>query len=264
MKRLCLSLLLALLLVLTACGTAEQSPAPGQSSPPPGRTEEMPDGSVPAGAQPQDVLTGESGSAAGYTVERQDRSVYNADGTLALSWYYDLVQLTGDTEAAQAINDSLNRCCDDFFAQNVGNLPMEKQAEDVWCNTMDATVTQNGSGLFSVCLTRSWYMGGVANSDCLGYTYDLATGEALGLAGLTGQDPDTLAATLRELVKAYMASHPEVEWFGDAAASVDSRSLEDMLFWVDGGEIVLCFSTYDLSPGAYGPVIIPTGVMAEH
>ena len=76
--------------------------------------------------------------------------------------------------------------------------------------------------------------------------------------------PTTLATTLREIVKAYMVSHPEVDWWDDAADIVDSRSLEDMIFWVNSGEIVLCFSTYDLSPGAYGPVIIPTGVMVDH
>lgn len=262
MKRLCLSLFLALALVLSACGAGGQDPAPGQSSPAPSQGAEVPETSVLTGAQPKEDQA--PAQTADYTIERQDRSVYNTDGSLALSWYYDLVQLTGDTEAAEAINKSLSGCCDSFFAQDVGNLPPEKETDDVWCNTMDASVTQNGDGLLSVCLTRSWYMGGVANSDCLGYTYDLATGEALGLADLTGQDPDTLADTLRQLVKAYMSSHPEVEWFGEAADTVDSRSLEDMLFWVDSGEIVLCFFTYDLAPGAFGPVIIPTGVMAEH
>ncbi|SCJ58354.1 Protein of uncharacterised function (DUF3298) [uncultured Flavonifractor sp.] len=255
MKRLYLALFLGMTLVLSACG------AGNQTSPTPSPTAELSEPSVPAAAQPAaDALTG----SAEYTVERQDRSVANKDGSTALSRYFDLVQLTGDTPEIQAINDSLNGHCEEFFAENSGDVPLEKRADDVWLNTMDAAVTQNGDGLLSVNMTRNWYMGGVANTDYLGYTYDLSTGETVGLADLTGQDQDTLATTLREIVKAYMVSHLEVDWWDDAADTVDSRSLEDMIFWVNSGEIVLCFSTYDLSPGAYGPVIIPTGVMVEH
>ncbi|WP_294551977.1 hypothetical protein [uncultured Pseudoflavonifractor sp.] len=265
MKRLYLALFLGMTLVLSACGAGNQAAPGGQSSPTPSPTAELSEESVPAAAQPaenqaQKVAQTDS---ADYTIERQDRSVANKDGSTALSWYYDLVQLTGDTPEIQAINDSLNSHCDEFFADNSGNLPLEKQPDDLWLNTMEAAVTQNGDGLLSVNMTRTWYMGGTANTDCLGYTYDLATGEELGLAGLTGQDPEALATTLREIVKAYMAGQPEAGWWEDAADTVDSRSLEDMIFWVDGGEIVLCFSTYDLTIGAYGPVIIPTGVMAR-
>lgn len=259
MKRLYLALFLGMTLVLSACG------AGNQAAPTPSPTAELSEASVPAAAQPaenqaQKVAQTQT-DRADYTIERQDRSVANKDGSTALSWYYDLVQLTGDTPEIQAINDSLNSRCDEFFAENSGNLPLEKQPDDLWLNTMEAAVTQNGDGLLSVCMTRTWYMGGVANADYLGYTYDLSTGQAVGLAGLTSQDPDTLATTLREIVKAYMAGQPEAGWWDDAVDKVDSRSLEDMIFWVDGGEIVLCFETYDLTIGAYGPVVIPTGVM---
>ncbi len=88
---------------------------------------------------------------------------------------------------------------------------------------MDAAVTQNGDGLLSVNMTRNWYMGGVANTDYQGYTYDLSTGEEVGLADLTSQNHDTLTTTLREIVKAYMVSHPEVDWWDDAADIVDSQ-----------------------------------------
>lgn len=262
MKRLYLALFLGMTLVLSACG------AGNQAAPTPSPTAELSEASVPAAAQPaenqaQKVAQTQT-DRADYTIERQDRSVANQDGSTALSWYYDLVQLTGDTPEIQAINDSLNSRCDEFFAENSGNLPLEKQPDDLWLNTMEAAVTQNGDGLLSVCMTRTWYMGGVANTDYLGYTYDLSTGQAVGLAGLTSQDPDTLATTLREIVKAYMAGQPEAGWWDDAVDKVDSRSLEDMIFWVDGGEIVLCFETYDLTIGAYGPVVIPTGVMVEH
>ena len=265
MKRLCLALFLGMTLVLSACGAGNQAAPGGQSSPTPSPTAELSEESVPAAAQPaenqaQKVAQTDS---ADYTIERQDRSVANKDGSTALSWYFDLVQLTGDTPEIQAVNDSLYSHCEEFFTENSGNIPLEKRADDLWINTMDAAVTQNGDGLLSVCMTWTWYMGGVANTNCLGYTYDLAAGEELGLAGLTGQDPEALATTLREIVKAYMAGQPEAGWWEDAADTVDSRSLEDMIFWVDGGEIVLCFSTYDLTIGAYGPVIIPTGVMAR-
>lgn len=212
MKRLYLALFLGMTLVLSACGAGNQAAPGGQSSPTPSPTAELSEPSVPAAAQPAENQAQKTADAltdsAEYTIERQDRSVANKDGTIGLSWYYDLVQLTGDTPEIQAINDSLNSRCEEFFADNSGNLPLEKQPDDLWLNTMEAAVTQNGDGLLSVNMTRTWYMGGTANTDCLGYTYDLATGEELGLAGLTSQDPDTLATTLREIVKAYMGQPP--------------------------------------------------------
>lgn len=266
MKRLYLALFLGMTLVLSACGAGNQAAPGGQASPTPSPTAELSEPSVPAAAQPAENQAQKIAQtdSAEYTIERQDRSVSNKDGSTSLSRYYDLVRLTGDTPEIQAINDSLNGHCDEFFKENSGDVPLEKRADDLWLNTMDAAVTQNGDGLLSVNMTRNWYMGGVANTDYLGYTYDLSTGETVGLADLTSQNHDTLTTTLREIVKAYMVSHPEVDWWDDAADIVDSRSLEDMIFWVNSGEIVLCFSTYDLSPGAYGPAIIPTGVMVEH
>lgn len=260
MKRLYLALFLGMTLVLSACG------AGNQTSPTPSPTAELSEPSVPAAAQPAENQAQKIAQtdSAEYTIERQDRSVTNKDGSTALSRYFDLVQLTGDTPEIQAINDSLNGHCEEFFAENSGDVPLEKRADDVWLNTMDAAVTQNGDGLLSVNMTRNWYMGGVANTDYQGYTYDLSTGEELGLADLTSQDPEVLADTLREIVKAYMAGQPEAGWWDDAADTVDSCSLENMIFWVDGGEIVLCFPTYALTIGAYGPVVIPTGVMVEH
>ena len=257
MKRLCLPLFLALILVLSACGAAGQAPSAGQSGPAPSQAAQSPTPSPdPPGAR------GSRGGrihrgAAGPLGPQQRR---HHGPVLVLR----LVQLTGDTEEAQAVNDSLSAHCDEFFVKDVGDVPLDKDHAMVWRNTAEATVTENEGGLFSVRMDTDWYMGGVYNSNSLGYTYDLATGEELGLADLTGQDPDALAATLRELVKAYMAGQPEAGWWDDAADIVDSRSLEDMIFWVDGGEIVLCFPTYELTIGAYGPVIIPTGVMAEH
>ena len=81
-------LALALALVLSACGTGGQEPAPSQSSPAPFQAAAMPQASPTASAQPE-----EQGAArtADYTIERQDRSVYNPDGSLSLSWYYELV-----------------------------------------------------------------------------------------------------------------------------------------------------------------------------
>ena len=268
MKRLMLPIFLALALALSGCSAGSGAPSAGGSSPAAVPTAEMPEVSVPTAARPAEdrALTETADSPAGaasYTVERQDRSVRSSSGAVSLFWYYDLVQLTGDTPEVQDVNDSLSAHCEEFFARDVSAPPPERELSMEWRNTAEAAVTENGDGLLSVRMDTDWYMGGVYNSNCRGYTYDLATGKALGLADLTGQDPDTLATTLREIVKAYMAGQPEAGWWDDAADKVDGRSLEDMIFWVDGGEIVLCFDTYDLTIGAYGPVIIPTGVMAE-
>ena len=99
MKRLYLALFLGMTLVLSACGAGNQAAPVGQASPTPSPTAELSEPSVPAAAQPaenqaQKIAQTQTDSAE-YTIERQDRSVSNKDGSTSLSRYYDLVRLTG-------------------------------------------------------------------------------------------------------------------------------------------------------------------------
>lgn len=253
MKKQWISVLI-LTLLLTAC-TAQggEEPAPSRSV-------------QPVEAEPSSQLTV---AQADYEIQRLDRSVLEADGAAALEYWYDLVQLTGDRPENEAVNQAIEADSEAFFSANGGLEALEEYIQHKPSGNMsyvdcaNATITQNDNGWFSVCMTTEWYMGGVYNTNLYGMTYNLNTGAAVKLTDLVKEEPEALSERLHTIVKDYMASQPEAGWWEDAEQTVDQRPLEEMIFWVDEGEIVLSFYTYELTFGAYGPVIIPTGIMVE-
>jgi len=205
---------------------------------------------------------------ADYDIQRQDESIYDGSGELLVEYYYDLVQLTGDRPEVTSINQSLEADSEVFFTSNGGRSELKEMAFSMpdfgpYFNTAEAEVVQNGDDLFSIRMTTGWYMGGVVNYDCYGLTYRLDTGEKLDLADLTDQDLEVFGRQVRDAVKDYMEKHSEISWWENAAQVVDEIPLEQMRFWVEDGEIVVSYATYDLAAGAYGAPIIPTGLTAK-
>lgn len=198
-----------------------------------------------------------------YRVERQDESIYDGSGELLVEFYYDLVKLTGDQQEITSINQSLEADCQVFFTLNGSRSELEEMALSMpdygpYFNTAEANVVQNGDGLFSVCMTTSWYMGGVMNSDCYGLTYRLDTGEKLDVTDLVARDQQVLDAVMD-----YINTNPQVSWWDDVEQIVAESPLEDLGFWIEDGEITVCYPTYTLAPGADGAILIPTGLPAE-
>ena len=121
-------------------------------------------------------------------------------------------------------------------------------------------MTHNGDGVFSICMTQSWYMGGVSNVDHYGMTFDLSTGEAAQLPQMLGQDEAAVTEQLKTITKTYMTQN-QAGWFDEAWETVDGYTLEDFPFYIQEGQVMLCFPTYALAPGASGSITVPTGLM---
>ena len=102
-------------------------------------------------------------------------------------------------------------------------------------------------------------MGGVFNGDSYGLTYDLNTGAETSLPELMGMDEAALVQQLKSLTKSYMNQEPDL-WFPEAWDTVDSFTLDEFEYYVNDGELILCYATYTLAPGAMGCVEVPTGM----
>ncbi len=205
-------------------------------------------------------------SSAEYTIEREDRSVYDESGQLLASWYYDKVVLEEKNEQWERINAQIQEDCDQFFGENpdyeslvLENPPLESM---VYSNYSEAEVTCNENGILSIRLTRTWFMGFTANIDYYGLSYDLYTGEEVSPENILSMSSDEADDYLKEETIGYIDENPDMGWWSDsnnvqnAKQTVNEYDLQEFEFYIEDNNICLCYPTYELGPGVMGPVIV--------
>lgn len=200
--------------------------------------------------------------SATYDIQKQDMSVRNEQGETMAELVYDLVVLTSKGEGVDKINQMLDLGYQEYKSSNqtVTNESLSEEADLPYFNTYATSVTYNGDGVFSIRFDADWYWGGVHNFNYYGKTFDLNSGEELGIKDLIQANTSTLSTYLKETVKQYMRSQSVEDFMDDAEQKIDAYGLDDFPFYIEEGQIVLCFETYELASGATGPITIPTGL----
>lgn len=202
------------------------------------------------------------------TLQKEDRSIKDENGNVVIEYYYDKAVLEGAENNPQFsnINQMLQEDCDSFFSEN-GDMkeeyevvPDERKQELVeypfQCITT-GEISFNQNGILSVKLMEEWYMGGVYNVNYHGENFDLETGERLELTDCFSMSEEETLEYLRNQTKAYIDSHPDDGWISDVEETVNSYTLDQFEFYIEEGTVNLCYPTYELGPGAMGPVVIP-------
>ncbi len=205
------------------------------------------------------------------TIEVEDRSWENDNGDELLSNRYHRVVILEDSPQAERINALIEADMEDFFSYD--DFPFESKEElETQLSSFGweygslhydavAEVTQNGDGVFSICINTPWFMGGVYNGDYYGLTFDLRTGEQVGMDRLVEMGEDELWEKLRAATLEYVYENYGEGAIGDPAEIFDTYSLETLAFHVADGQIILTFPTYTFAPGAAGATVVPTGIM---
>lgn len=209
-----------------------------------------------------------SKDSAVYEVVKRDDSYRNENGDVLVGITYEQVVLAETFPEWAAINQLI---AGDYaaFLDNVAYVydepveDVEARMESMGADYGDfftncvAEVVQNAEGIFSIRLTRDWFMGGVFNVDSFGLTFDLNTGEALTLDDLLNISDEELKSILAEKLMENAAA-----LFDTPEAVLASYTMEDYIFYVENGEVVITFPTYSISYGAAGPITVHTGLMA--
>ena len=208
---------------------------------------------------------------AAYTVLESDSSIRNDNGDVLVDIRYQRVILDTGTDPDWAnINDRILEDCNRFredvaYLRDTPVEDWEQMLQDMgmvygnlmaWCG---AKVTHNSGGIFSICMTREWYLGGVYNSDPYGLNFDLTTGEVLHLARLSDLPAEEFEEQLKGMVCDALAKDFDA-LFGDPAEVLETYTLDTMDFYMDEGELILTFPTYTFGPGSLGPTVIRTGL----
>lgn len=197
-----------------------------------------------------------------YNIQRQDMSVSNSNGEKMAALYYDLVVLSGSGEGVAKINQALNARYQEYKTNNqaVTTESLAEASDLPYFNTYDTAVTHNDDGIFSVAFTADWFWGGVHNINYYGKTFDLNSGEELSIKNLVDAEDSVISAYLKEIAKQYIRNDTNSYFMEDAEKTIEAYELDAFPFYIEDKQIVLCFETYELAPGASGPTIIPTGL----
>ena len=203
-----------------------------------------------------------------YEIVLVDNSVVNENGDILVRRTYEKVVLLSDDPACVAINALIEADCEAFLADNE-YMSVEDYEEiiemggygyDAFFETATATVIHNANGIISIKIGADYFQGGVYNINYYGMTFDLTTGREAELVDILGMPEDEATELIREVAAEGLTEYYGDALFGDPAELLQTYSLEDFLFYVDNGELVLAFSTYEFSYGAAGPANIYTGI----
>ncbi len=202
-----------------------------------------------------------------YTTEKVDYSIYDqTSGKSKVDLYYNKIVLTGDTPEIIAINEHITKDCDKYV-ESLDIAQYQEYAKYAggytFMNYYDSQVTNNADGIFSIRMSQSWYMGGVFNGNHYGLTYNLHTGKLVDIADITSLSNSELQSAIQTAVKDHLNEMYSNGGYGDYYETLDRYSLEDYLFYVENGELVVTFPTYTLGPGAAGAVTVNTGIMTS-
>lgn len=209
-------------------------------------------------------------------ITRQDYSRKDEQGELLAEVYYDLVQLPETSDAYIRINTFLQSDYQKFldsiedpdFQQYLEGAEDSRAAYsgDDWWNYFDTftvSVTTCEDNILSVCYVQEWYMGGVANRNAYGLSFDLKTGDPITL--------DSIAQTVQENADflGYIKSH--IYWTMIEESKIDASTmdyfpdlqLDDLTFYLEDKELVVYINTYQLASGAVGSFAVPTGLFVD-
>lgn len=261
-----LTIVFLLLGILTACAPAETGSAEPSAS-----TEPRPLLTVPAETLPSEPVPPAPGqNQAAFSILENDDSIRNDRGDRLVTILYDQVILDTSQPQWAPINETIAGSYRAFREETdyLRETPPETWEEmlgdmgalyGTFRCTCRAEVTNNSGGIFSIRMTRDWYMGGVFNQDYTGMTFDLTTGEQVQLARLSDLPEAEFEQQLKQIVCAELAEYVDV-LLEDPAEVLEAYALEDISFHIREGELVLTFPTYTFGPGAMGPTVIKTGL----
>lgn len=250
---------LMLLLLLTGCGK-EKAEATGAEL-----TETMPTEASAAT---------ETAGRAVYDIFREDRSLRNENGDVLVESVYEKLALQGAAPGIAAINEAISADCDRFFRESGATAYYEPETLEQMMRDMGIAygdlihnayvmVTHNRDNVLSMRVSTDWFMGGVFNEDYYGMTFDLRTGEKLSLEQLSELPAEEFERQLKQIAASWLRATYGEGLFDEPERILAEFALDDLLFYVENGEIILTFPTYTFTAGAAGASVIPTGILLK-
>lgn len=253
-----LVLLLALMLNLAACGAS----TPAAQTEPTSITTTAP-ATAPAEIPPQETMP--EISPVVVTIIPMDHSVYSDSHSGKINLLYDLAVLSGgDSVAVDAVNQLLQEKYTQY-QEELATFDLDETLSFFKDQSLYYTISCQQSYLdehiLSLVCGSDWMMGGVHNYIPFGYTFDLTTGQQLGLEALFPSGGTALLERIKNCIRQYLNENNLYDPYTDQEKTISGYTLDSFAFYIsESAELVICIPVYELGPGAAGSFTISTGI----
>ena len=199
-----------------------------------------------------------------YQIIRWDCSYVKEDGASAENYYYDYLQLEGNSPAFQKINETLYAKAEKYMTEYTDGREVASYGMgDSGYSRASTKVTFNNNGVLSINIVSNSFTGGVRDyTETTQLCFDLTTGEIVTLLELTGLDEERFLNEFRRITyeQAKIAYGASLDANADVAINAWNVNVFNGLFYIEqDGQIWLKISSYTLSDGATGGRSLPTG-----
>ena len=103
--------------------------------------------------------------------------------------------------------------------------------------------------VFSVTLMENWYMGGTVSGKSENYTFNPRTGALLKLSQLVSVPEEALQ---EQIVAALTEQYPGIESMPEAFAEIRHKTMDELNFYVEEGQLHIVFDKYEIATGSAG------------
>lgn len=202
-----------------------------------------------------------------YTIKRYDDSLME-NGSVKLKQYYDLVQVSGNSDAARKMNEAIKADLNKYVQEVMGCLDLAQKLPPVqdnfyYKNTHDAEVTKNSGGQFSVKISWDWFMGNLVDNGYVGFNFDSSTGEPLSLTDVFQMSEMKTEKYIKSCIIEYINTHSDYPWSPSVYSIIQWYPLKDFKFFLEDNKVVIYFDEGELGSGALGAVAIPCEMPVE-
>lgn len=176
------------------------------------------------------------------------------------NYYYDYVELQGDSPAYQKINAALYSHAEKLMNHYSSGEEIKEWGYGSGYAYARTEVTHNQDGFFCVEIKSDQYLGGNTSQPYFyNFCFNVNTGEEATLAELTGIDEKDLLPQIRKIAwEGLLEQHGSMLDEG-VDERINSMELTDFKYFVKEGQILLHFERYSVTTGAAGESWIPTG-----
>ena len=205
--------------------------------------------------------------SANVTWTRKNHSYWVQDGpwNAFVECYYDLAAVTDESQLKERINAALRSDYEAFLQNPDVGEPYSGGYNEGGNNFKyyrAGEIAQNSNGILSLKYSSVYWMGGTMMGGVYGVTLSLKTGEPLRLSELTAADGSAITfQRLEDLaVTCYLERGVAEEYLALSLPYFREKTLDDLDFYIEDNQIILCIAKYELAPGFAGNAEIPTGI----
>lgn len=194
-----------------------------------------------------------------FEIKTDDNSIYSGKEKVVDS-YFEEIEIKGKSVAAEKINGEMTSMKQAYIdrLEEIKEIRKERE-EDMfnYVNTVDADITQNDTGIFSVKFTWCWFAGGVCNEDIKGATYSTKTGERIDIMDVFSRGEEYELEDMINEMSDYIDNNTDIGWNENAKELIKGMESCDFNYYVEGDKVYITFNTYEIADGASGSIVIP-------